>query len=158
MAKRLKCSTPHCRRYAIKGRKICGTCKSRKSREANPIRYAYQTLKDNAKRRGHIFKISYEYFVAFCTKTLVLHGRGRTSESYHIDKIIDELGYVEGNIQVLTNRENVLKEHARRKAEQLLQAEKAELRQIKVYDWQTKTGRYIYRSNTSAATVDDCPF
>lgn len=60
-------------------------------------------------------------------------------------------------MQVLTNRENILKEHARRKAEKELQAEKAELRQIKVYDWQTKKGYFIYRS-AKPAVVENCPF
>lgn len=36
-------------------------------------------------------------------------GKGITKYSLHVDKIIDELGYVEGNLQVLPNTDNVRK-------------------------------------------------
>lgn len=36
-------------------------------------------------------------------------GRGITKHSLHIDKIIDELGYIEGNLQILSNTDNVRK-------------------------------------------------
>jgi hypothetical protein len=36
-------------------------------------------------------------------------GRGITKYSLHVDKIVDALGYVEGNLQVLTNTDNVRK-------------------------------------------------
>ncbi|MBA9076096.1 hypothetical protein [Rufibacter quisquiliarum] len=56
-----------------------------------------------------------EEFTKFCYETDVLHGRGRTATSYHIDRIDDTKGYTLDNIQVLTNAENIGKENRRRK-------------------------------------------
>ena len=36
-------------------------------------------------------------------------GRGVTKYSLHVDKIVDSKGYVPGNLQILTNTQNVRK-------------------------------------------------
>ncbi len=79
------------------------------------MRYAYQVLKNNARARGKEFTLTLEEFEKFCYETEVLHGRGRTSTSFHIDRKRDHEGYHKDNIQVLTNAENVKKENRRRK-------------------------------------------
>lgn len=73
------------------------------------MRYAYQTLKDNAKRRGKVFTISFDYFKRFAIRVDYMAKKGITATSYHVDRIVEELGYVEGNLQLLENRENVKK-------------------------------------------------
>jgi hypothetical protein len=75
----------------------------------NPVMYAYHNLKTNAKRRGHKFALTFEYFVKWCKETNYIDTKGRTSKAATIDRIIDELGYVDGNIQVLTLAENIRK-------------------------------------------------
>ncbi len=81
----------------------------RNYRKNNPLRASYQNWKDNAKRRGKPFKISFEYFCKFAIETDYINKKGRTSKSYHIDRIDETKGYVEGNLQVLSNRKNVQK-------------------------------------------------
>ena len=93
----------------IKGRTICYACKSRRYAISQPIRVAYHRLKGHAKARGKEFSISFEYFQQFCTQVEYIAKRGRSSTSFHIDRIKEELGYVEGNLQVLENAENVKK-------------------------------------------------
>jgi hypothetical protein len=107
----------------------------KKWREANPVHAAYQTLKANAARRGKDFTISFSYFKWFCVKTQYIAGKGRSADSYHVDRIDEARGYVPGNLQVLTNAENVIKYLS--------------------YDWETKTG--IVRKG-GAGKEKDLPF
>lgn len=75
----------------------------------NPIRAAYLDLKNNAKRRGKDFKLTFEQFKQFCIKTKYIDVKGRGKESYHIDRIDENKGYTIDNIQILTNSQNVKK-------------------------------------------------
>lgn len=78
-------------------------------RKNNPEKYCYQTLRNNAKRRGKEFDLTFDQFLNFATKTDYILGKGRTRESFHIDRIDETKGYTLNNIQVLTNSENVKK-------------------------------------------------
>lgn len=82
---------------------------SQEWRKKNPIRSAYTTLKCNAKRRGKVFKLTFEEFKEFAIKTDYINRKGITATSYHIDRIDENKGYTVDNIQVLTNRDNVKK-------------------------------------------------
>lgn len=100
----MKCDT--CRHQAAPGRKICNTCKTKNHRKKDPMRYSYDAMKANAKRRNKIFTISFEYFQQFCYQTKYHLGKGRSKVSFTVDCKINELGYAEGNIQMLTKQEN----------------------------------------------------
>jgi hypothetical protein len=121
-----KCSTPYCRGTARTGRRRCNTCQTRICRKNNPVRYAYDTLKANARRRGKPFTITFEQFWEFCYEYPYMAGKGRSGVSFGIDCIIAEKGYVPGNLQLLSNRENS------RKGKRVL-----------MYDWETKYARYV---------------
>ena len=82
---------------------------SKKYRNKYPIRYTYQTLKDNAKRRGKSFNLTFEQFKQFAIKTDYLNVKGITKTSYHIDRIDENKGYTIDNIQLLTNEQNIKK-------------------------------------------------
>lgn len=101
-----KCKTKYCRRKARKGGKDCNTCHSRKVRANNPIRAAYRAKKSDAKKRGKHFDISLDYFAELVLSSGYIEGKGRTKESLHLHRIIEEKGYVEGNIKVVTNEQN----------------------------------------------------
>ncbi len=73
------------------------------------MRKCYDDLKTNAKRRGKIFKLTFEQFKEFAIKVNLLHKRGRTSESYTIDRRDNKKGYTIDNIQMLTRGENTRK-------------------------------------------------
>ena len=87
----------------------CSSCKTRKWRESNPVRYCYQSLKDNSKRRGIEFSLTFEEFSEFCIETDYLIGKGKTKDSFSIDRRDPNEGYVRSNIRILTLGENASK-------------------------------------------------
>ena len=109
---------------------------SKTTRESNPIKYSWQTLKDNSKRRGIPFSISLEYFERFCYETKYYKNKGKSGTSHSVDRIINELGYAEGNIRSIPLAENA------RKGNKIL-----------VYDWMTREARYI--TATREINTDD---
>lgn len=100
-----QCITEGCKNKRGNGR-ICHKCHSRKVRSNNPIKYAYDTLKFNAKRRGRHFTITLDYFKKLIEGTNYIHAKGRTKLALQIDRIDNELGYVPGNLRVITQEEN----------------------------------------------------
>lgn len=93
----------------MKQRRICNHCKNKRRRDADPVRTSYENLKFNATRRGKVFTITLAYFRRFCYRTDYIAGKGRTADSYTVDRIKEWLGYIPGNIQVKTNGDNVRK-------------------------------------------------
>lgn len=118
----MTCNTPHCTNKPRAGKKFCHKCRNIKYRAANPMRAAFQALKDNAKRRGIFFDLTYQQFAQFCYETNYIAGKGRSSLSYSIDRITDGKtpGYTISNIQKVTVRFNSQKEQARRKNKTLI--------------------------------------
>jgi hypothetical protein len=81
-------------------------------KENNPLRYKYNKLRDNARRRGKQFTISFDYFKNFIEENWEYMSKsGRTKRSLHIDRKEVHLGYVPGNLQILTCSENCKKRH-----------------------------------------------
>lgn len=106
MPKEKKCCESHCRNKAAKGSRYCHKCRSRRWREKNPMMASYVTLRYNAKRRGKVFTITFEYFKEFCYETDYMAGKGRTKGCFTVDRIKEELGYIPGNLQKLEVGEN----------------------------------------------------
>lgn len=102
------CSTPYCRRRVTKGN-LCNTCRTRKWRKENPVRSAWINLRNNAKRRGVLFTITFEQFEQWCVKVKYIGFQGRNSDSYTIDRRHNDIGYHIDNIQVLKKRDNIVK-------------------------------------------------
>ncbi len=121
-----KCAA--CSRTAARGKLRCHPCIYAAEKARRPVEVAYRQLKSNAKRRGKPFSISVAYFSAFCFKTKLLIGRGKTGESLSVDCIIEELGYVEGNLQPLTLAANTAKSNEYRKIKK------------REYDYETRQG------------------
>lgn len=103
-----RCLTPYCKNK-VKGKYPCSTCRSRKSREANPVRYAYHNLKSSAAKRDLPFTISLEQFKDWCIKVDYIGHKGRAAASYTCDRRYNDIGYHVDNIQVMTKRNNVKK-------------------------------------------------
>jgi hypothetical protein len=104
------CSEHRCSRKMV-ARGLCYKHYHRVIRQENPLKYSFQNLKDNAKRRGKEFTLTLEEFEKFAVKTAYMHRKGRGRFSYTIDRINPEKGYTLDNIQVLTNSDNVRKMH-----------------------------------------------
>lgn len=92
---------------------MTSTIQTRGWKKANPMRYAYQTNKDNAKRRGIFWDLTYEEFAEFAYEFDYLDRKGRTKTCWSVDRIIPELGYTKGNLQILTVGDNSRKRHKR---------------------------------------------
>lgn len=101
-----KCGTPYCRNEKAPGRKICHKCRARRQAISNPVGYAYNNLKQNAKRRGKYFDLTLEEFTEFCRSTDYIDKKGKSRKSYSIDRIDNSKGYTISNIQILTLSEN----------------------------------------------------
>lgn len=102
-----KCATKYCRKKAATNRTKCHSCVKKEWAERNPFKYAFNALKQNAKRRGKPFDLTLEQFREFAIRTDYMAGKGITKDSFHIDRIDPERGYTIDNIRVLTNSENV---------------------------------------------------
>jgi hypothetical protein len=111
------------------------------------MRDSYQHRKDNAKRRGKPFTITFEEFEAFAYETELLTRRGRSKFSYSVDCKIEELGYVPGNLDRLTISQNSKKEVARRRRKKIL-----------MYDYQSKTAKVVDTYTPPAVPIEDLPF
>lgn len=94
------CKTKNCRRP---GNKQCATCASRKHRAANPMRYAYDTLKANTiRRKGRaFFYLTFEEFKQYAIETEYLSKKGITKKGYSIDCKDQSMGYFIGNIRTV---------------------------------------------------------
>jgi len=102
-----KCATKYCRKKAAAKSTKCHSCIKKAYAERHPVRYAFNNLKQNAKRRGKSFELTFEQFEQFAVSTAYMVGKGITKDSLHIDRIDPERGYSIDNIRVLTNSENV---------------------------------------------------
>lgn len=112
----------HCKRVAriqvLRGRsglrtiqfRACLTCQCRLYRANNPAREAYRQIRDRAERRGQIFKISFAEFCAVPRFDDYIAHRGRGRDELHLDREKVELGYVPGNLKVMTAAENLRKQ------------------------------------------------
>lgn len=101
-----RCRTPTCRKKRTAKDPLCPMCRKRQQKEDDPARYVFNALKSNDRRRGKEFAISFEYFLSLCAESGYLEGRGRSAASLSIDRKQSHLGYVEGNLRVITVSEN----------------------------------------------------
>ena len=88
---------------------ICPTCESRLFRANNPAKEAYRQIKDRALRRGQIFQLTFDEFLSEIEGTEYLARRGTGINELHLDREKVHLGYVRGNIKVITCAENLRK-------------------------------------------------
>lgn len=107
------CITEFCRNKHAPKERRCYKCRTRIYRENNPEKATFQILRDNAKRRGKFFDLTYEQFFAFLnTNPEYMENKGRTKLALHVDRIDNNMGYTAGNLQVLLCTTNVRKQHA----------------------------------------------
>lgn len=105
----------HCKgcQKQIPNRNYCSTCRNKRWDKNNPIRRTYRDIKSSAVRRNKSFTVTYEYFEAWVIENRYMELKGTGSHDYTIDRIDDTKGYEPGNLQILTNRDNVLKQRDR---------------------------------------------
>lgn len=102
------CAVSRCTRKTH-GRALCSTHRSQKCRLQDPVKYAWQNLKTNAKRRNIPFTITLEQFRQWCHRVTYIGFSGRSADSWTVDRIHNDIGYHIDNIQVLQNKNNIKK-------------------------------------------------
>ena len=104
------CLTPRCRGLVNKKNEhspFCSKCRSRHFRRDHPAMAHYLDLKNRAKQRGHEFSITFEYYhQTVWLDTGYAQQHGKSAECLSVDRIRNELGYIPGNLRVLTLSEN----------------------------------------------------
>lgn len=128
-----RCQVKNCNTKCVG--KMCSTHRSQKTRASDPVRYAFNNLRNRAKQRGLVFTITLEQFRDWCHKVQYIGFKGRSAESYSIDRKHNDIGYHVDNIQVLTKSENVKKYFS--------------------YDWRSKTATVM---TAESAPVENLPF
>lgn len=63
---------------------------------------AFHNIKHRAKQRGVFFALTFAHFKKFCKQTNYIALKGTSPDSLSVDRVIPRLGYVDGNIQVLS--------------------------------------------------------
>lgn len=98
-----------CLNDARPGRTLCRGCERRKYRKLNRMREAYNTLRDHARARHVKFALTLDYWKLFCKRTNYLALAGHGKEDMTVDRVIPALGYIDGNIQMITRSANAKK-------------------------------------------------
>lgn len=96
-----KCITEGCDKESHPKERYCYSCRQRRYKERNPLRYCYNTLRCNAKRRWKGFGITFDEFTQFCKENGYMEGKGKTKTSLSIDRIQNLRGYDFTNMRVL---------------------------------------------------------
>lgn len=91
------------------GRRVCNTCRARMARVKNPTRYAFNNLKDSARKRAIPFLLTFEQFVEFDRQTGYVESRGKGTDDLTVDRIDSSKPYEVGNIRALTWIQNCSK-------------------------------------------------
>jgi len=94
---------------------LCGSHAKEQWRLNNPVHCAFDNLRNAARRRKIPFSLTFDQFKVAILPTRYMADKGKTRYCLHIDRKDSARGYEDGNIQVLTCTENVLKEHAERR-------------------------------------------
>lgn len=108
------CPLKGCRRCQGAKKKYCDRHHQRLWRFLHPLKAAFADLRNSARQRGKEFGLSLEYFAEIAVLNGYLEGKGNTRYALHVDRIDNSLGYIPGNIQIITCAENVIKENRRR--------------------------------------------
>ena len=106
------CSVKYCYKKPAPKSTLCYSCQRQRKIERNPYRYWYGVKRRNANRNakkrgtGKYWYVSFAHFVWLCDQTGYLALKGRKKWQASIDCIIDEYGYIDGNVRVITVSDN----------------------------------------------------
>jgi hypothetical protein len=88
-------------------------------RKKHPLQNMYHNAKQRAKKQNVPFELTKEYLSSIMTDTcpilgiqLEFAGSSTRYNSPSLDRLIPELGYVEGNVYIISNKANAIKNNA----------------------------------------------
>lgn len=82
------------------------------------IRSILHRVRSRAKERGHTCGLTLEHLTEICMETGYHLLRGRFKDDASLDRILPEIGYEDGNIQVIKVGENAKKGNIERSGRQ----------------------------------------
>jgi hypothetical protein len=110
--KKTLCIEKLCMNKAPKHRHRCHKCFKRLFAQRNPVRYYFDNLVQNAKKRGSRVEFSFKWFKNFVTGKLFDKDGKRLIKHGSIDRIRNDIRvYREGNVQILTLADNTRKQY-----------------------------------------------
>jgi len=95
------CAAYYCNNKKAPTRAICHKHRARRLKELNLLRYTYDLLRSNAKRRGHEISLTLEEFKRFCDENNYLELKGRAKGKMSIDRKRSSEGYHYHNIKIM---------------------------------------------------------
>ncbi len=98
-------------------RLLCHKCNMRLWRARNPMRDAFNNLRNSANKRRIGFALTFEEFQLICNTTGYLKQRGSRASSLQIDRVDNLRGYEVGNISVISCSENTAKGNRERRVQ-----------------------------------------
>lgn len=115
-------------------RTLCSTHRSQLCRQRDAVRYAYNNMRNRARRKNIPCTITLEQFRLWCHKVTYIGFKGRSPEGWTIDRKYNDVGYHIDNIQAMQNQDNVKKYFT--------------------YDWRTKQVYQLVYPETASITAD----
>lgn len=106
------CSEKSCYKKPAPKSTLCYSCQRKRKIERNPYRYWYGVKRRNANNKakrtgsGKFWHVTFDHFVWICDTTGYLVLKGRKKWQASLDCIIDEYGYIDGNVRVITVSDN----------------------------------------------------
>lgn len=105
-----KCIVLFCSKKRTGRKCYCSTHARRRDKVKYPETTYYQRLKSGVIRRGIIFEITLEEFKEWCKEVDFIGAKNSAERRYwSVDRKINELGYVKGNLQLMPTNENAEK-------------------------------------------------
>lgn len=107
----MKCRTKFCRGIVHKSchSPWCAKCKAKRWKAASPVGYFYHKLRTSANRRGILFLLTRQKFAELWNGGLAAN-HGKTKFCLSVDRVNNQLGYLDSNVQLLTLTNNVRKQ------------------------------------------------
>lgn len=104
-----KCCAYRCKNERAVRDRFCHRHRKMYFKINNPQKYTYNVLKNNAKRRGKSFELTFAEFQKLCEETGYMDSKGRTANAATLDRKDPNKGYTYDNIRVISNSLNVAK-------------------------------------------------
>ncbi len=107
------CASSRCLKK-VDGTAFCSMHSKRQYKSRHPLRYKFSYLKNNARRRGIDWELSFQDFARLASQNGYDRQCGKMGDSLSIDRIDNRRGYAHDNVQFITLSENSRKGCAER--------------------------------------------
>jgi|SRR6478736_10491681 len=95
------CIEPFCKSKQGNGSR-CHKHIRQRFQEKNPIKHVFMYMRQNARRRGKKWELTFRQFCRFVKRENYMELKGKTPKSMTIDRKKNHLGYTKDNIQAVT--------------------------------------------------------